>query len=97
MGSRDGEVRSIPYCVDFVILVADCHNVSLTQEPAVSGCRRSASISSKADAHVTLADYYSRYRPGIGSVLVFLTLLSVLVQYAVQHLSRFSEVQRIRT
>jgi len=41
--------------------------------------------------------YYSRYRPGLGSVVVFLAILSNLVQYAVQHLMRISEVQRIKT
>lgn len=41
-------------------------------------------------------DYYSRYRPGLGSVVVFLSILSLFVQYAVQHLMRISEVQRIK-
>jgi len=40
--------------------------------------------------------YYARYRPGLGSVLVFLSVLSMFIQYAVQHLTRFSEVQRIK-
>lgn len=46
--------------------------------------------------HGRIVDYYARYRPGLGSVLVFLSVLSALVQYAIQHLTRFSEVQRIK-
>lgn len=40
--------------------------------------------------------YYRRYQPGLGTVLVFLTLFSCLAQYVIQYLTRYSDIQRIR-
>ncbi|KII95104.1 hypothetical protein PLICRDRAFT_33936 [Plicaturopsis crispa FD-325 SS-3] len=39
--------------------------------------------------------YYSRFRPGLGFVFVFLTILTSVLQYLVQHLGYKSDVQRI--
>jgi len=60
---------------------------------ALAVCFLVLDIATKADL---VADYYSRYRPGLGTVLVFLTLLTNVAQYIVQHLSRYSETARIR-
>ena len=42
-----------------------------------------------------IADYYSRYRPGLPLVLAGLTLATCLFQYAAQWLSRFGDVGRV--
>jgi len=39
--------------------------------------------------------YYSRFRPGLGSVLVFLAILSSGIQYAIQLINRRRDLQRI--
>ncbi|KAI0068652.1 DnaJ-domain-containing protein [Artomyces pyxidatus] len=39
--------------------------------------------------------YYSRFRPGLGSVLVFLTVLTSLLQYVVQRLNYKRDLERI--
>ncbi|KAI0081750.1 DnaJ-domain-containing protein [Panus rudis PR-1116 ss-1] len=41
--------------------------------------------------------YYSRFRPGVGSVLVFLTLLSSVLQYVIQRLNYRRDLDRIKT
>ncbi|KAK9897595.1 chaperone J-domain-containing protein [Cystobasidium minutum MCA 4210] len=40
--------------------------------------------------------YYRRYQPGLGTVLVFLTGFSCVMQYVIQHLTRYGDVQRIQ-
>ncbi|KAJ8519393.1 hypothetical protein ONZ45_g3663 [Pleurotus djamor] len=39
--------------------------------------------------------YYSRFRPGLGTVLVFLTILSCGLQYIIQHMSYGNHLKRI--
>jgi len=39
--------------------------------------------------------YYSRFRPGLGSVIVFLTILTSGVQYIIQHLNYKKDAERV--
>ncbi|CAL1700734.1 unnamed protein product [Somion occarium] len=41
--------------------------------------------------------YYARFRPGIGSVFVFLTILSSVLQYAIQRVNYGKDLKRIET
>jgi len=41
--------------------------------------------------------YYSRWRPGIAEVLIFLTLLTSLLQYMVQRMTYKNDLRRIET
>ena len=47
--------------------------------------------------HLTLGTgyYYSRFRPGLGSVMIFLVLLTCTVQHGVAHINRQRDLQRI--
>jgi hypothetical protein len=40
--------------------------------------------------------YYNRFRPGLGTVLIFLTLLTSLLQHVVHRITYKSELERVR-
>jgi hypothetical protein len=40
--------------------------------------------------------YYNRFRPGLGTVLIFLTLLTSLLQNVVHRITYKSELERVR-